>query len=153
MEKTISINDKEFKFKSSAATNILYKKAFREDILVKLTKYTKDLKELRNMQSRLTELRADKDRPQEEVLAEMNTIMQSDIFISSKAFTEENLPKLAFIMYLEGNYKANDILQRLNEDSFILWMMSIEQSDILAMAGEIMTIWKAGAQTSSKPKN
>ena len=31
MEKTIKIGDKELTFKSSAATNILYKRAFKED--------------------------------------------------------------------------------------------------------------------------
>ena len=59
MKKTIKLNEKEMALKSSAATNILYKKAFHEDILVKLTAYTKNLKELKNMQAKVSELKED----------------------------------------------------------------------------------------------
>lgn len=153
MEKVITVNDKEMKFKSSAATNILYKKAFGDDILVKLTSYTKNLKELKSMQAKIASLKDDKTRSQEEILNEMNTLMNSDIFISSQAFTSETLPRLAYIMWLEANTKIEDIFRKLNEEQYLVWLMGIDQDELLAVTGEVMELWQAGAKQHSRPKN
>lgn len=153
MQKTIELSGKEMKFKSSAATNILYKKAFREDILVKLTAYSKNIKELKNMQAKIAELRADQSRPQEEILEEMNKLMNSEVFTSSQTFSSETLPRLAYIMWLEANEKQQDILRKLNENEYIVWLMGIDQDDLLAITGDVMELWQAGAKTHSKPKN
>lgn len=153
MEKTIKLNGKEMRFKSSAATNILYKKAFRDDILVKLTSYSKNLKDLKNMQARIAELRADESKTQEEILAEMNNLMNSDAFTASQAFTSETLPRLAFIMWLEANETQQNILRKVNEDEFLIWLMGISQDDLLGITGDIMELWQAGAKTHSKIKN
>lgn len=153
MEKVITVNDKEMKFKSSAATNILYKKAFHDDILVKLTSYTKNLKELKSMQAKIAELKDDKTKSQEEILNEMNALMNSDIFISSQAFTSETLPRLAYIMWLEANVKINDIFHKLNEEQYLVWLMTIDQDELLTVTGDVMTLWQAGAKQHSKPKN
>lgn len=153
MEKVITVNDKEMKFKSSAATNILYKKAFHDDILVKLTSYTKNLKELKSMQAKIAELKDDKTKSQEEILNEMNALMNSDIFISSQAFTSETLPRLAYIMWLEANVKIDDIFHKLNEEQYLVWLMTIDQDELLIVTGDVMTLWQAGAKQHSKPKN
>lgn len=153
MIKAIELNEKEMKFKSSAATNILYKKAFGEDVLVKLTTYTKNLKELKNMQARMAELREEKDRPQAEILEEMNSIMQSDAFVTSSQFSSETLPKLAYIMYLEANVKIDDIFHKLNEEAYLAWLMEIDQDELLKVTGDVIDIWQAGARTHSKLKN
>ena len=153
MEKVITVNDKEMKFKSSAATNILYKKAFHDDILVKLTSYTKNLTELKSMQAKIAELKDDKTKSQEEILNEMNALMNSDIFISSQAFTSETLPRLAYIMWLEANVKIDDIFHKLNEEQYLVWLMTIDQDELLTVTGDVMTLWQAGAKQHSKPKN
>ena len=103
MEKTIKIGERELAFKSSAATNILYKRTFKEDILIKLSEYTKSLKEMKGLQEKINALRDDTTKTQDEVLAELNSIMQSDVYVSTQTFASETLPKLAFIMYLEAN--------------------------------------------------
>lgn len=153
MEKVIKVNEKELRFKSSAATNILYKKAFHDDVLVKLTSYTKNLKELSSMEAKIAELRKDETKSQEEVLSEMNAVMSSDIFVSSQAFMSETLPKLAYIMWLEANTKIEDIFHKLNEEQYLVWLMGIDQDELLAVTGEIMDLWQAGAKQHSKPKN
>lgn len=152
MKKTITLNEKEMTFKSSAATNILYKKAFHEDILVKLTAYTKNLKELKNMQAKIAEMK-EENKSAEEKLAVMNEMMQSDAFITSQSFTSNELPKLAYIMYIEANETQNTIFDKLNEESYMSWLMEIDQDELLTVTGEVMNIWQAGAKTHSKPKN
>ena len=153
MEKVITVNGKELRFKSSAATNILYKKAFSEDVLVKLTSYTKNLKELKSMQAKIASLREDKTKSQEEVLNEMNALMNSDIFVSSQTFTSETLPRLAYIMYLEANEKIDNIFHKLNEEQYLVWLMGIDQDELLTVTGDVMELWQAGAKQHSRPKN
>lgn len=153
MEKSIVIGEKEIRLKSSAATNILYKKLFHEDILVKLTSYTKNLKELQELQKKMSALREDKTKTQEEVLAEMNKLMSSDALTMATEFQSDTLPKLAFIMYLEANESIDTIFKKLTEEQYLFWLMTIDQDELLAVVGQVMDIWQAGAKTHSKPKN
>lgn len=153
MEKTITIGDKELKFKSSAATNILYKKVFKEDIIVKLSSYTKNLKEMEKMKETVEALKSDTTKTEEEVLAELNKILASDVFISTQTFASETLPKLAYIMWLEANEKIGSIFSKLNDEGYLSWLMTIDSDELLTVTGEVMDIWQAGAKTHSTPKN
>jgi len=153
MEKTINIGEMAMTFKSSAATNILYKRAFKEDILVKLTAYTKNLKEMKKLQEKVEALKATTDKTQEEILAELNELMNSDVFVSTQTFASETLPKLAYIMWLEANEKIGTIFNKLNEENYLAWLMTIDQDELLTVTGEVMDIWQAGARTHSSPKN
>ena len=152
MERKIKVGENEAMFKSSAATNILYKKAFGEDILIKLTEYTKNLKELKKIQSEVKELQ-ESGKTQEEILEKMNELMASDAFVTTQNFTNETLPRLAYIMLLEGNEKIGDIFSKLNENSYLAWLMTINQDELLDVTGEVMDLWQSGAKTHSKPKN
>ena len=151
--KTIQIGDKEMKFQSSAATNILYKRVFNEDVLLKLTEYSKNLKEMQKLQAKANELRADTERPKDEVLAEMNKLLNSDVFVKANEFQTDTLPQLAFIMWLEANEPAEKIFAKLNQEQYLFWLMTINQDDLLAVTHEVMDIWQSGARTHSKPKN
>ena len=111
MKKTIKLNETEMTLKSSAATNILYKKAFGDDILVKLTSYTKNLQSLKDMQAQIAALRENKDKSQEEVLAEINAMMNSEAFTVSQDFQNNTLPKLAYIMFIEANENQREIIR------------------------------------------
>lgn len=153
MERTIKIGEREMSFKSSAATNILYKRAFKEDILVKLTAYTKNLKEMQILKDKVDALKTVEGKTQEEILNELNAIMQSDVYVSTQTFAQETLPKLAFIMYLEANEKIGTIFTKLNEESYLAWLLNIDQDELLTVTGEVMDIWQAGAKTHSKIKN
>ena len=153
MEKKITLGDTEVVLKSSAATNILYKKAFGEDIIVKLSSYTKRLKELQSLKAEVDKVKADPDKTDEEVLETMNRMMNSDAFISTQNFANETLPKLAYIMYAEANMKVNDLFKALTEESYLTWLMTFSQDDLLQVTGEVMALWSAGAKTHSKPKN
>ena len=153
MEKTITIEDKSIRFKSSAATNILYKRTFGEDILIKLTSYTKNLKELREMEKRMKELQNETDKSDTERAEEMNKILQSDVFAETNKFSSETLPKLAYIMWLEGNETQETIFKKLNEENYLIWLMDINTDELLTVTSQVMDLWQAGAKNHSKPKN
>lgn len=153
MEKTIVLGEKSIKIKSSAATNILYKRLFHEDILVTLTSYTKNLKDLQAMQEKMKSIREDSSKTQEQILAEMNEMLNSDVFTKAQTFQSETLPKLAYIMYLEANESIDTIFKKLTEEQYLFWLMTINQDELLAVVGEVMEVWQSGAKTHSKPKN
>lgn len=153
MERKISVGDKEMSFKASAATNILYKKAFHDDILVKLTSYSKNLKELQKIQETFKELKEDTSKSDEERLAVMTELMNSEVVTSSQTFSSETLPKLAYIMYLEANEKVGEVFKKLNEESYMAWLMEIDQDELVDVTGQVMDIWQSGARNHSKPKN
>lgn len=153
MEKTILLGEKEMKFKSSAATNIFYKKVFGEDILLKFAEYAKNLKDIKSAQAKIDELRNDTTRPKEEVLNEMNALLNSDMFKSSSEFQSETLPRLAFIMWLEGNNPGEQIMSKLNQEQYLFWLMTVDQDELFELVSPIMDLWQAGSKTHSKPKN
>lgn len=153
MEKVISLGEKEMKLKSSAATNILFKRAFKEDITVLLQSYTKNMKELQAMQKKIAELRADETMPKEQILEQMNELMQSEVFLKATSFQQDTLPKLAYIMYLEGNETVEKIFSKLTEDQYLYWLMGIDQDDLAGLTGEVLGIWRAGTRSTSKLKN
>lgn len=153
MERKISVGDKEMSFKASAATNILYKKAFHDDILVKLTSYSKNLKELQKIQETFKELKEDTSKSDEERLGVMTELMNSEVVTSSQTFSSETLPKLAYIMYLEANEKVGEVFKKLNEESYMAWLMEIDQDELVEVTGQVMDIWQSGARQHSKPKN
>ena len=153
MERKISVGDKEMSFKASAATNILYKKAFHDDILVKLTSYSKNLKELQKIQDTFKELKEDTSKSDEERLAVMTELMNSEVVTTSQTFSSETLPKLAYIMYLEANEKVGEVFKKLNEESYMAWLMEIDQDELVEVTGQVMDIWQSGARQHSKPKH
>ena len=153
MEKTILVGDKEIKLKSSAATNILYKRVFGEDILLKLTAHAKNIKELQVLQAKAAELKADEEKPKEEILAEMDELLSADAFVKANEFKSNTLPQLAFIMWLEANEPTEKIFSKLNQEQYLFWLMGIDQDELGAVTGEVMDLWQKGAKQHSKPKN
>ena len=153
MLKTITIGEKEIKLKSSAATNILYKKVFGDDVLLRLTEYSKDVKELKKMKADMDAVRADESKTQEEILDAMNEMLNSDVFKRSTTFQSETLPKLAFIMWLEANTETEKIFSKLNEEQYLFWLMTVDQDELLAVTGEVIDLWMKGSRTTSTPKN
>ncbi len=153
MEKTVVLDNKQIKLRSSAVTNIWYKRAFGEDLLVQLTAYAKNFKELKALQDKITKLKDDNTKSKEEVLSEMNDLMTSDAFVTSNQFKDSTLPQMAYIMYLEANEPRETVFHKLNRDEFELWLSSMNQDELFALSGEVMELWQSGAKTHSKIKN
>lgn len=153
MEKIINLSGKETKLKVSAATNILYKRVFKEDILIKLSSYSKNLKELKAIQAKIEAVKADETKSKEEVAEEMTKLVNSSVFEEINSFSSETLPKLAYIMYLEANYTEAHIFSKLNEECYLGWLLHIDQNELIDITKEVMELWKAGASNTSSPKN
>lgn len=153
MEKTIVLNGKETRFKVSAATNILYKRVFKEDLLLKLSSYSKNVKELKAIQGRMEKLKADTTKTKEETAEEMTELVNSDVFEKINSFSSETLPKLAYIMYIEANETEDTIFRMLTEEKYLIWLLGINQGELVDITKEVMALWKEGANNTSKQKN
>jgi hypothetical protein len=153
MERTILMGEKEVKFKSSAATNLLYKRVFGEDILLKLAEYSKNIKEMQKANAEVKALQADETKPKEEILEAMNNYLNSEVFVKANEFQRDTLPQLAFIMWLEANEPAEKIFSKLNQEQYLFWLMTINQDELLDATSQVIDIWQSGAKNHSKPKN
>ena len=147
------MGEKEVKFKSSAATNLLYKRVFGEDILLKLAEYSKNIKEMQKANAEVKAMQADESKSKTEILEAMNNYLNSDVFVKANEFQRDTLPQLAFIMWLEANEPAEKIFSKLNQEQYLFWMMTIDQDELLDATSQVIDIWQSGAKNHSKPKN
>lgn len=153
MDRTIQMGEKEVKFKSSAATNLLYKRVFGEDILLKLAEYSKNIKEMQKANAEVKAMQADESKSKTEILEAMNNYLNSDVFVKANEFQRDTLPQLAFIMWLEANEPAEKIFSKLNQEQYLFWLMTIDQDELLDATSQVIDIWQSGAKNHSKPKN
>ena len=153
MIKTLTLGGVEVKFKSSAATNILYKRAFREDITMKLTEYSQNAKNLKKLRASMAEIRASEEMSDEEKAEKLREITMNPAYVKALDFYNDTLPKLAYVMMLEGTFDAAKIFTELNEDKYLIWLMSLDQDDLTENLNEVLDIWRVGARGTSKAKN
>lgn len=152
MIEKIMMGEKEIAFKSSAATNILFKKTFHEDITLKLTEYSRLIEELKKLQGDINEVKVS-DIPEADKLAKIGEVMNSPAFVKSADFQSDTLPKLAYIMYLEANEAVDNIFKKLTEEHYLIWLMTFDQEELGAHISDILTLWRKGARQMSKAKN
>lgn len=153
MQKVIQMGEREITLKSSAATNILYKRLFKEDIIVKLTQFSKNMKEMQRIQDSMNAIQGDENKSKEQKVEEISALLESDAYKSANEFQSETLPKLAFIMYVEANEPADRIFSKLTEENYFTWLMSVDQGELLSVTTQVIQLWNAGARNLSKLKN
>lgn len=147
MSKTIIIGDREIEFKASAATPILYKRAFKQDLTQELASYAKNYKEAKRLQDKLNDEAL--ESPEERLAA----VTSSPEFMTMTASASELFPKLAYIMYLEANEEQRNIFGKLSEEHFIMWLSGFEPQDLQSHYSEFMQIWNGNMKSTSKQKN
>lgn len=132
MEKKIIFDGKETTFKTSGVTVVLYKKCFREDLILEVVRFRKSAKNLK----------IDKE---EEEQSEDQIVMGLEFL--------EIVRKLAYILYLEANDK--DIINKINYESYLAWLMKLSPNafDDKDVNMEIFNLWNMSTQGTSTPKN
>lgn len=118
MTEKMMLGDKEVEFKASAATPIIYKKIFGNDLLVDLSQTTK-LEDKTEQGSRMSDI----------------------------------VHGLAYVMYCEANLQASVLFTKLNYQSFIEWLMTIESGVITEKSAEFIKLYQANQKNSNHAKN
>lgn len=117
MRKTITIGTREVDLASNAATAILYKQTFHEDLL--------------------------------KVVSNLSTAAE-DVLVAVEA-----VQRLAFVMNKQATEPFSNLIGKLTEEQFILWLTGFEESDFQTpdvLAG-VLAIWNKNFQSASDAKN
>ena len=101
----------------------------------------------------MNRIQADATKTKEEIASEMTELVSSDVFDEINSFSSDVLPKLAYIMYLEANETEITIFRKLNEECYLIWLLGIDQNELLNITKEVMELWQTGAVNTSKQKN
>ncbi len=150
MIRTIEIGGKQIEFKASAATSILYKRTFGNDLTSEFSQYVKNFKEVKKLQEEFKVLDDDTD----EIKVEKYQAMSENPLISQLSLMAMDLfPKLAYIMWLEAHLEQQALFKKLNELDYITWLSQFESSDLQSHITDFMSMWNENSRTSVKPKN
>ena len=149
MFRQINVGGKDVKFQCSAATQVLYKRLFGKSLPSEMGKLAEAGKAAKKMQERLAELREGEDNNQKilDLLAEDNSVME----LSS--MTQEIVPQLAYIMWLEGNCQQRDVFQGLTQEGYVSWLTNWEPNDMINASSEFFELWNGTNKTNSNLKN
>lgn len=118
MTEKIMLGEKEVEFKASAATPIIYKKIFNNDLLVELSQATK-LDDKTEQGSKMSDI----------------------------------VHGLAYVMYCEANLQSTVLFTKLNYQSYIEWLMTIEPSTITDKSADFIKLYQANQKNNNHAKN
>lgn len=148
MFRQINVGGKDVKFQCSAATQVLYKRLFGKSLPSEMGKLAEAGQKAQKMTEKLAALR-EKDNNEKviELLAEDNSIMDLS------AMTQEIVPQIAYIMWLEGNCQQRDVFQGLTQEGFVSWLTNWEPQDLINSSAEFFELWNGTNKTNSSLKN
>lgn len=148
MFRQINVGGKDVKFQCSAATQVLYKRLFGKSLPSEMGKLAEAGQKAQKMTEKLAELREeDNNEKVIELLAEDNSIMDLS------AMTQEIVPQMAYIMWLEGNCQQRDVFQGLTQEGFVSWLTNWEPQDLINSSAEFFELWNGTNKTNSNLKN
>ncbi len=148
MFRQINVGGKDVKFQCSAATQVLYKRLFGKSLPSEMGKLAEAGQKAQKMTEKLAELREeDNNEKVIELLAEDNSIMDLS------AMTQEIVPQIAYIMWLEGNCQQRDVFQGLTQEGFVSWLTNWEPQDLINSSAEFFELWNGTNKTNSNLKN
>lgn len=148
MFRQINVGGKDVKFQCSAATQVLYKRLFGKSLPSEMGKLAEAGQKAQKMTEKLTALREeDNNEKVIELLAEDNSIMDLS------AMTQEIVPQMAYIMWLEGNCQQRDVFQGLTQEGFVSWLTNWEPQDLINSSAEFFELWNGTNKTNSNLKN
>ena len=150
MFRNILVNGNETKFQCSAATGILYKRLFGKSLPSEMGKLAEAGRNAQRINERLHILREKEDTDPQELI---DLLSEDSSLMELSAMTQEIVPQMAYIMWLEGNFVYREINQRLTMDSYIEWLTKYESNDIINISSEIFELWNGTNKTNSNLKN
>lgn len=77
----------------------------------------------------------------------------SDDKIEVAGTTIDLFQQLTYIMYLEANFKVEELYHRMNVQEYIRFLMDIDNNAIIQKAREILAIYNGNSKTLSEAKN
>lgn len=145
----IELGNKTVKLNSSAATPLLYKQLFKEDF-IRTQQNIRTKKEKLN--KRLKAITTGSESPEELQAIVSSDAEYLDIVLDLNDTVEPMVQQLTYIMYLEGTYSIDEIYKRLDQKSYIEFLLSVGPLTFKEKASDILAVYNANNGTDSTSK-
>lgn len=148
----IELGNNTYNLNCSAATPLLYKQLYKEDFI----RTNQRIRELNQKQEKILKTLKAKNEGADE--NELKRIAVSDpdymeVTIQLNEIVEPMVQQLAYIMYLEGTFKIDEIYQRLDMKKYIEFLLSVGPDEFKTKGKLILNLYNKNNNTSeSNPK-
>lgn len=151
MYKILIYNDKEYKFKASGATKILYKRLFGsspDDFFMSRSETMTDPITRKNVET----VQKNKGIGPEANAAALELMKNKDYVNSTLAYYDF-AQQYAYITYLEANFEPAKINEELTVDKFVVWLMNFDESFFRENATEFQKLYQTNIKPEAEAKN
>lgn len=148
----IELGNNTYNLNCSAATPLLYKQLYKEDFI----RTNQRIRELNQKQEKILKTLKAKNEGADE--NELKRIAVSDpdymeVTIQLNEIVEPMVQQLAYIMYLEGTFKIDEIYQRLDMKKYVEFLLSVGPDEFKTKGKLILNLYNKNNNTSeSNPK-
>lgn len=156
MYKKIIYKDKEYTFKCSAGTDILFKRMFKVDLdsVYKAAVMGIDPStDVANLMNEVNEIRNGDPKDPARLQKGLNFVKDHMEFLDTTARLVEFVKEFAYITYLEAKYEPKEIAKYLTTDEFVFWLMEIDEGFFRSNTNEFQNFYTENIHQNSEPKN
>lgn len=152
MRKTVQIGGKAVDLLCNAVTPILYKSAYRQDVMAVLARKTT----IPRTDPRKTpeELKAMSPEEKENYLKEMGAYAEE--LMGTLTEMQDTVGKLAHVMAMQAQAEDEGIVlltSGITESTYMQWLAQFEQQDISDAMKDILEVYQTSARQTVTPKN
>ena len=151
MYRTITYNGKEYRFKASGATKILYKRLFG----VSPDDYFMDRAEVMNdpITRKNAEIVQKNGGKGEEADAAALELMKNPDYVKTTMSFYDFAQQYAYITFCEANFEPTRIVPELTDDKYVAWLMQFDESFFRTHAVEFQKLYQTNIKADSESKN
>lgn len=156
MYKKIIYKDKEYTFKCSAGTDILFKRMFKVDLdsVYKAAVMGIDPNmDVQNLMNEVNEIRNGDRKDPKTIQKGLDLVKNHMEFLDTTSRLIEFIKEFAYITYLEAKYEPKEISKYLNTDEYVFWLMEIDEGFFRSNTSEFQTFYTDNIHQNSEPKN
>lgn len=156
MYKKIIYKDKEYTFKCSAGTDILFKRMFKVDLdsVYKAAVMGIDPStDVANLMNEVNEIRNGDPKDPARIQKGLNFVKDHLEFLDTTSRLVEFVKEFAYITYLEAKYEPKEISKYLNTDEFVFWLMNIDEGFFRSNTNVFQNFYTENIHQTSEPKN
>lgn len=156
MYKKIIYKDKEYTFKCSAGTDILFKRMFKVDLdsvykaAVMGIDPNMDVSEL---MAQANEIKSGDPKDPKRIKKGLYLVKNHMEFLDTSAKLVEFVKEFAYITYLEAKYEPKEVSKYLNTDEYVFWLMDIDEGFFRSNTQVFQSFYSENIHQTSEPKN
>lgn len=156
MYKKIIYKDKEYTFKCSAGTEILFKRMFKTDLDSVYKAAVMGIDPTLNvgeLMETANELRSGDKNDAKRIQKGLMFLKEHKDFLDTSAKLVEFCKEFAFITYLEAKHDPKEVGKYLNMDEYVYWLMEIDEGFFRSNTQTFQNFYNDNIHQTSEIKN